>query len=298
MGENNKLHNAKKSKDDEYYTKLSDIEKELKNYKHHFKNKVVFCNCDDPEWSNFYIFFKAKLNEYKIKKLITTHYTENNLYDKAYKLECVILENCNGEIKESKTILNANGDFRSLECIELLRQSDIVCTNPPFSLFRDYVAQLIEHGKKFLIIGNNTSVGYKEIFKLIKDNKLWLGISPRSMKFKTKDNTEKSVNAVWFTNLEHKKRNEELYLNAKYNPDVYFKYDNLDAIEVSKTNNIPSDYSGVMGVPITFLDKYNPEQFEIVGFRKGVDGKDLRLGGKDLFSRILIKNRKGQKNGY
>lgn len=291
MGANNNLHSAKATKDDEYYTDIHDIEKELKHYTKHFENKVVFCNCDDRVWSAFYRFFKSKFHDLKLKKLISTHYTGNNLYDKAYKLECTILEDCDGELKETEIPLNSNGDFRSEECLELLKQSDIVCTNPPFSLFRDYVSLLMEYEKKFIIIGNTNAITYKNIFSLIRENKLWLGISPRSMKFRTSTNEEKQVNAVWYTNLEHKKRNEELYLAEKYHPQTYLKYDNHSAIEVPKTNMIPNDYSDVMGVPITFLDKYNPNQFEIVGFRKGHDGKDLRLNGKDLYARILIKKK-------
>lgn len=296
-----KKHNltkAKKNKNDEYYTQKSDIQKELKNYKHLFEDKTVFCNCDDPEWSQFYIFFKSKMQEYKIKKLISTHYTENDLYDKSYQLECVVLEEENGKIKETRGLLQGNGDFRSEECIELLKQADIVCTNPPFSLFREYIAQLIEYKKKFLIIGNTNAITYKEIFKLIKNNQLWLGVSPRSMTFNLKNLETKKVNAVWFTNLNHNKRKEELYLTQKYVIDKYQKYDNHVAIEIAKVKDIPINYKGIMGVPITFLEKYNPNQFEIVGFRKGDDGKDLRLNNKDLYARILIKHRKEYNNDY
>jgi hypothetical protein len=290
MNLNSKLSKAKKNKNDEFYTKLIYIENELKHYKHHFENKVVFCNCDDPEWSNFYIFFKSKLNEYKIKKLIFTHYKDNNLYDQLYKLECITIVNNNGLIIENKTYLKDNGDFRSEECIELLKQSDIVCTNPPFSLFREYMDQLNKYNKEFLIIGNMNSIACKDIFNLVKDNKLWLGVSPRGMFFKTKDGGDKEVNAAWFTNLTHNKKNEDIYLNAKYSTETYSNYDNHTAIEVSKTKNIPCDYKGIMGVPLTFLDRYNPEQFEIVGLKKGLDGKDLRLNNKVLYTRILIKN--------
>lgn len=301
----NNLHQAKKQKDDEYYTRLSDIENELKHYKNHFEGKTVFCNCDDPEWSNFYVFFKAKMCEYKIKKLISTHYTENNLYDQAYQLECVILESKNGILKETKTILQENGDFRSPECVNLLKQSDIICTNPPFSLFREYIAQLIEFNKKFLVIGNMNATTYKEIFKLIKDNKVWLGVSPRSMTFDT-NNGSKDVNAVWFTNLEHDKRNEELYLKDNYKTSEYTSYENYEAIEVPTVKKIPKDFKGVMGVPITFLEKFNPEQFEILGLSasagysaevvgipiiKSGDARPI-VNGKVAYARILIKHKK------
>ena len=316
----NNLHQAKKQKDDEYYTRLSDIENELKHYKKHFEGKTVFCNCDDPKWSNFYVFFKENMCEYKIKKLIYTHYIENNLYDQAYQLECVILESENGKLKETKTIIQGNGDFRSPECVNLLKQSDIICTNPPFSLFREYMAQLIEFNKKFLVIGNMNAIAYKGIFKLIKDNKVWLGVSPRSMTFDT-NNGLKDVNAVWFTNIEHDKRNEELYLKEKFLSNNYLVYDNFDAIEVGKTNDIPFDYDGLMGVPITFLDKYNPNQFKIIGIANRGSGdislrskiytkedaknySDLNAGPvlkngdiyKIIYTRILIKHKKDNKN--
>lgn len=298
---------AKKAKNDEYYTRLEDIERELLNYKHHFRGKVVFCNCDDPEWSNFYIFFKAKIHEYGIKKLISTHYTGNNLYDESYKLECIIIENENGKIKETKTLLKSNGDFRSQECIELLNQADIVCTNPPFSLFREYIAQLIEYKKKFLVIGNMNAVTYKEIFKLIKDNRLWLGVSPRSMSFITKEKGIKKINAVWFTNLEHQKRNEAIYLKAKYSQDAYRKYCNYDAMEIPKVANLPKDFNGIMGVPITFLEKFNPEQFELIGLSASagycadivgiplVHPGDARpiINNKVLYARIFIRKKEG-----
>jgi hypothetical protein len=298
---------AKKTKNDEYYTRLRDIERELKNYKSHFKNKVVFCNCDDPEWSNFYIFFKAKMNEYGIKKLISTHYTANNLYDDSYKLECVVIEMNNGKMQETKTPLNSNGDFRTPECVDLLKQSDIVCTNPPFSLFREYISQLIEYEKKFLVIGNMNAVTYKDIFKLIKSNKLWFGVSPRSMAFITKEQVEKQVNAVWFTNLEHEKRNENIYLTDVYSTNKYNEYSNYDAIEIPKVSSLPKDFQGVMGVPITFLEKYNPEQFEILGLSASAgycqevvgipisklgDARPL-INNKVAYARIFIKHKMG-----
>lgn len=265
---NNNLKNAKAKKDDEFYTRLIDIENEIKHYKEQFKNKVVYCNCDDAEWSNFFIYFKNNFTHLGLKKLISTHYSLDIDKDKAYKLECIeyILDS-NGLPKEIKTDLQGDGDFRSPACIKLLEESDIVCTNPPFSLFREYVAQLIKYEKKFLIIGNTNAISYKEIFSLIKNNQLWLGVSPRSMEFhKNIERTEsKSVNACWFTNLNHKKRNDKIILWKDYIPEDNPKYENVNAVEVSQTNEILRNYKEPMGVPITFLEKYNPEQFEILG---------------------------------
>lgn len=259
---NSSLHAAKRAKNDEFYTQLSDIEKELRHYKQHFKGKVVFCNCDDPEWSNFWKYFTLNFEHLGLAKLVATHYAQG---EPSYKLEYFGV----GQ-PPVQTPLIGDGDFRSDECVELLKEADVVVTNPPFSLFREYVAQLVEHQKQFLIIGNNNAITYKEIFKHIKENRLWLGVSPRSMQFKQPDGSLKDVNACWFTNLPHQKRNEELILFRTYagNENLYPKYDNYDAIEVSKVTDIPVDYAGVMGVPITFLDKYNPEQFEIVGISK------------------------------
>jgi hypothetical protein len=286
---NNNLHGAKKVKNDEFYTQIHDIENEVNYYKQHFKDKVVYCNCDDPEHSKFFVFFRNKINDFDLKKLITTHYNKDS---SSYKLE---IDNTG---KISKNDIKSNGDFRSSECIELLKESDIVVTNPPFSLFREYVDQLITYNKKFLIVGNMNAITYKEIFKLIKENKIWLGRG--SLKeFKQPDGTFKKFgNVCWFTNLDHKKRNEILYLGKKYNSKDYLKYDNYNAIEVSKVIDIPEDYKGCMGVPITFLEKYNPEQFEIIKFRKGNDDKDLSVNGKCPYFRILIKNKHICKNFY
>ena len=306
MGANNNLKQAKAKKDDEFYTRRTDIEKEVFHYKEHFKGKVVYCNCDDPEWSNFFIYFRENFKFFGLKKLISTHYSVDVENDKAYKLECVeyILDE-DGLPKATPIYLKGDGDFRSEECIELLKQSDIVCTNPPFSLFREYVVQLVKYEKKFLIIGNTNAITYKEIFPLIKDNKMWLGISPRSMKFnqdiagvKTKD-----VNACWYTNLPHRKRNDELIFWKDYNNEEYHKYENYNAIEISKVAMIPKDYTGAMGVPITFIEKYNPNQFEIIGmaedngkgFSGGLwDGKNPHcvINGKNMFKRIFIKLKK------
>lgn len=301
---NSNLHKAKQAKNDEFYTQLNDIENELKNYKSHFKDKVIFCNCDDPDWSNFWLYFSINFNSLGLKKLISTHFESNK---PSYKLEM-------NEYGETiKTDLTQNGDFRSPECIELLKEADIVVTNPPFSLFREYVAQLIEYDKKFLVIGSNNAITYKEIFKLIKDNKLWLGTT-NPKKFKQPNGEMKNFgNINWFTNLEHSKRNEEIILYKTYqgNEADYPKYDNYDAIEVSKVKDIPIDYEGAMGVPITFLDKYNPSQFEILGLLadkreisdsliQGVptylDEKHKKYVGavlnkKATYARIIIKRR-------
>lgn len=342
---NETLGNAKKNKDDEFYTQLSDIEAEMKHYKEHFKGKVIFCNCDDPFESNFFKYFAMNFNYLGIKKLIATCYDGSpvagdqlSLYDvlelkdkkikvkQAYKVEIteVIDENDDGAIdlidvefllknrKNVLTLLNEDGDFRSKEAIELLKEADIIVTNPPFSLFREYVAQLIEYEKKFIIVGSKNSITYKEIFKLIKENKIWLGNGfPNGNAFfsipdeyarewasgvyNPKTGLVKFRNVGWFTNLDIKKRHEKLTLFKSYKTEQYYRYDNYDAIEVSKTANIPYDYDGVMGVPITFLDKYNPEQFEIVRFRKGNDNKDLIINGKCPYFRILIR-KKGNNN--
>ena len=291
---NSNLHNAKKAKNDEFYTQLTDIEKELKHYKPHFEGKTVFLNCDDPESSNFWEYFKLNFEHLKLKKLIATHYDATQ---PTYKLEMTR----EGVVK---TPLIGNGDFRNAECIELLKESDIVVTNPPFSLFREYVAQLIEYDKKFLIIGNVNAITYKEIFPLIKDNKLWLGYSPRNMEFVLPDGSISNVNSVWFTNLDISKRHQDLILYRKYDPVKYPKYDNYDAINVDKVNDIPEDYYGEMGVPITFLDKYNPEQFEIIWTTdRGGDGEldyikknhtryDAPVvNGNGLYKRIIIKRK-------
>lgn len=271
------LKKAKKGKNDEFYTLLPDIEKEMKHYKDHFKDKVVFCNCDDPIESNFWKYFHLNFAHLGLKRLVATHYHQS---EPTYKM---VYEggNDNDCSVGVKTPLSQNGDFRSPECIELLKESDIVVTNPPFSLFREYVAQLIEHDKKFIVLGNMNAVTCKEIFPLIKNNKMWSGFSfnatmefimPDSYKLKGKayidENGRKHgfvPSICWYTNLDIKKRHEFIDLIEKYDPEKYPKYDNYDVIEVSKTLNIPVDYKEVMGVPISFLSKYCPEQFEILG---------------------------------
>lgn len=299
---NTNLSAAKKAKNDEFYTQLFDIENELKHYKDFFKGKTVYLNCDDPEWSNFWKFFELKFEEYKLKRLISTHYETDK---PSYKLEIVGDINGDGKVNHLdiiKTPLEQNGDFRSPESIELLKQADVVVTNPPFSLFRKYIAQLIAYEKYFLVIGNKNAITYKEIFPLIKDDKMWLGYnSPKD--FIDQDGKITSIVSGlcrWFTNIPTTKRSEKLVLGKHYKPEDYPKYDNYNAIEVSKVVDIPVDYQGVMGVPITFLDKYCPEQFEIVDINphfysiieQGLPKpKQLSFGNgkKDPYARVLIK---------
>lgn len=276
MSSNKSLNRAKVKTHDEFYTQLGDIENELRYYSEHFKGKVVYCNCDDPRESKFFHYFLHKFEELGLKKLITT----------CYKNAAVYLE-YNGDKNGSRVpdpdeidvySLEGDGDFRSKECIDLLKQADIVVTNPPFSLFREYVAQMIKYKKKFLILGNNNSVQSKEIWPLFEEGKMWLGTSAnKSLEFEvpsTYKNTHLNdkgkpclvVPAIsWFTNLDHKKRHEDLILTNTYSSKKYQKYDNYNAIEVPKVMLIPKNWGGVMGVPITFLTKHNPSQFEILG---------------------------------
>lgn len=263
MAKNNNLHAAKKAANDEFYTRIEDIENELRHYKDHFKNKIIFCNCDDPEESNFWKYFELNFEFLGLKKLISTHY---NATEPSYKLELIGDIDGDGKVTKGdiiKTPLKQNGDFRSPECVEILKEVDIVVTNPPFSIIRDYIAQLDEYNKKFIFIGPQNIITYKEVFPLIKDNKLWLGYTHPKEFVKPDGNFQKFGNISWFTNLEIKKRKEDLLLYKKYNAKDYPKYDNYDAINVDKVKDIPMDYYGVMGVPITFLDSYNPNQFEI-----------------------------------
>lgn len=290
---NTHLHKSKSKKNDEFYTLYETIENELIYYKDKFVDKVVYCNCDDYTKSNFTRYFKDNFNELKLKKLVCT-----GINSKYYEY--------NGENEIIKD-LTSNGDFCSDECTSILEQSDVVVTNPPFSLFRKYISHLFEHNKKFLIVSNMNAVGYKEIFPYIQNNKLWWGCSLHAIKchFIVPNDYEgnntfvengirygKVNNAIWLTNIIHQNRNKSIKLNKKYNKNEYPKYDNYDAIEVSKVREIPMDYDGIMGVPITFLDKYCPEQFEIVGFRKGNDDKDLSINGKCPYTRILIRVKK------
>lgn len=351
---NKNLIQAKNAKKDEFYTQLADIENELRHYRSHFAGKVIYCNCDDPYESNFFKYFAANFNAFGLKKLITTSFVPSPiagsqlpLFEMAglkpagkqpFKIEIQQVKdiNRNGAInlddvelllrqdKNVATPLQGNGDFRSDECVELLKQADIVVTNPPFSLFREYVAQLIEYDKKFIIIGNINAVTYKEVFKLIKENKIWLGASIHSgdrefrvpndypleaAGFRVDELGNKYIRVKgvrWFTNLDYEERHEKLALYKKYNPKEFPKYDNYDAINVNKTSDIPMDYDGVMGVPITFLDKYNPEQFEIVScndirrspsvpFKEHglIKDKDGAIKGKPTYVRICIKHNKG-----
>lgn len=290
MPKNTRLNQAAKNKKDEFYTQLIDIENELRHYKEHFRGKTVLCNCDDPRVSNFFHYFAYNFRELGLKRLITTCYKNQdlNLFSNNDCERAIWLE-YNGETDGGRVptveeigvhTFKGDGDFRSQECIELLKQADIVCTNPPFSLFREYVAQLMEYDKKFLIIGHQNAITYKEVFPLIKDNKIWLGygfkgnaahfISKYEDVATASDHQKGRIRVsgvTWYTNLEIKKRHENLILTETYkgNEENYPHYDNYDAIEVGKTSDIPYDYNGAMGVPITFLDKYNPEQFEIIG---------------------------------
>jgi len=342
---NENLHAAKKAKKDEFYTQLSDIENELRHYKEHFRGKTVFCNCDDPYESNFFKYFAMNFNTLGLKKLIATCYkgspitgTELHLSSRqAHKITITEVRDFDGNgavdladieflLRSRKNVLTelkGDGDFRSKECVNLLKSADIVVTNPPFSLFREYVAQLVTYGKKFLIIGPQNAITYKEVFPLIKESKLWLGygfasgnayftvpqsvIDNKAFAEGVYDAATHRVhfrNCHWFTNLDHKKRHEKLILYKKYSEEEYPKYDNYDAINVNKTADIPDDYDGVMGVPITFLDKYNPEQFEIIGATES-EGKGFSVGlwnedsnvaqalvnGKRVYKRIFIRRR-------
>ena len=298
------IDKAKEAKKDEFYTQLDDINNELKHYREHFRGKTVLCNCDDPRISNFFTYFAYNFEFLGLKKLITTCYKNQNmdLFSQNQSEQAVYLiyegdknGNHTPDANEIGVIpLKGDGDFRSKECIELLKEADIVVTNPPFSLFREYVAQLMEYGKEFLIIGNQNALSYKEIFPLIRDNKMWLGASIHSgdRKFWVPEDYELKaagcgidatgrkfirVKGVrWFTNLDYKERHEDLILYKNYTPDLYPKYENYDAINVNKTEDIPCDYEGIMGVPITFMDKYNPDQFEIIGL--GIANLGLSIG--------------------
>ena len=366
---NASLNAANKAKNDEFYTLLTDIEKEMRYYRKHFKGKTVLCNCDDPFESNFFKYFVLNFNRLGLKKLIATCYATSpiagqqlSLFDvvggdedkkcKPYKAVVTkvydvtgdggvdmfdvaeLFKNHENELSE----LEGDGDFRSEECLALLDEADIVVTNPPFSLFREYVATLMEHEKKFIIIGNSNAITYKEVFPLIMQDRLWLGVTRSgtgSMWFRITDDfpvksgqkVENGVryqtigNSAWFTNLDVKKRHEEIILVKRYSPEEYPHYDNYDAVEVSKVVNIPCDYAGIMGVPITFLGKYNPDQFEIVGMCENLDLYSLKtrvytseechqryfelfgkpgtydlnaagvVNGKKVYQRILIRNR-------
>ena len=355
MAKNKALSAAFRAKQDEFYTQLSDIENELRHYKQHFKGKTVFCNCDDPYESNFFKYFAINFNHLGLKKLICTCYASSPVVytqlsffgddkvvgsepsdRKPYKIEITEVKDLNGDgavdltdvelllqsVNGQPTLLKGDGDFRSEECVELMKQADIVVTNPPFSLFREYVAQLIEYDKKFIIIGNQNAITYKEIFPLLKENKMWIGYKFGDMAFTVPDSYEpretrfwidesgqkwRSLgNVCWYTNLDIDKRHEIMILYKSYTSEEYLHYDNYEAINVNKVADIPCDYDGIMGVPITFMDKYNPEQFEIVGRAdanianednsfniegfKDKGGAPL-VNGSFVYKRILIKKR-------
>ena len=319
------LSAAKRAKEDEFYTQLDDIAEEVRHYAEHFRGKVVLCNCDDPRISNFFHYFSHNFERLGLRKLVATCYRSQerdlftrNACERAIWLEYAGDRNGN-RVPDPEEIgihaLRGDGDFRSAECVALLKEADVVVTNPPFSLFREYVAQLVQHGKKFLIIGNVNALTYKEIFPLVKENRLWLGarIHGGDRKFGVPDDypleaatcgvDEKGQRFIhvkgvrWFTNLDYRQRHEDLVLYETYSPEKYPKYDNYDAINVDRTNEIPADYDGVMGVPITFLDKYSPEQFEIVGLDRYVEdnphyGHRFLLNGRETYARILIRRRK------
>lgn len=316
---NKLLQKAKESKSDEFYTQFYDIENELKHYKDKFRDKIVYCNCDDPRTSNFFEYFSSNFKELGLKKVIASCYIkqERDLFNTKKFESGFFYEYSGTQEKKIKPTSNdiirfkGDGDFRSPESIELLKQADIIVTNPPFSLFREYVEQLFKYNKEFLIIGNINAITYKEIFKLIKENKAWLGINlgrgilgfivPEHYElYGTEARIDRFGNRIvspnnclWLTNIDISKRHEDTILVKKYfgNESEYPHYDNYDAINVNKTKDIPLDYEGVMGVPITFLHKYNPKQFEIIKFRKGNDEKDLSINGKCPYFRILIKKR-------
>jgi hypothetical protein len=332
-----RLDSARKQKEDEFYTRLSDIENELKHYKKYFEGKTVLCNCDDPRVSNFFYFFYSRFHGLGLKRLIATCYKNlspdlfsQNLDEQA--VYCIydgtdrsgdVITNYDTFIKQNEWgILKGDGDFRSPECIELLKQADIICTNPPFSLFREYVTQLIEYKKKFIILGNKNAIAYKDIFKFIKDGQLkigylninsdiWFMLPDTAEKWEREENGKKlkHIMACWYTNFDIEKHHEHLVLYKHYNPKEYPKYDYYDAIEVGKVAEIPQDYDGVMGVPITFLDKYNPEQFEIIdeikryavldvaGINQWAIKNHLQLttvNGKAMYARILIKRKQNE----
>ena len=319
MAGNKSLGAAKRAKEDEFYTQLSDIEKELRFYKQHFESKTVLCNCDDPRVSNFWKYFTLNFEALGLKRVIATCYKSNtpDLFS-MHQCEQAVYQIYEGDKNGNRRVdpeeidvlpLHGDGDFRSNECIELLKQADIVCTNPPFSLFREYLAQLIKYEKKFLIIGNQNAIHYKEVFPLIKANKLWIGISLGAKEYLKPDgSTIKMGNTIWYTNLEHFRRHEELVLYKRFNPSDYLHYDNFKGIDVPEISEIPCDYDGIMGVPDTILAQLNPNQFEIVGLGSGNLAKEVGVeknyrGRTDLayttkegihkcpYSRILIRRK-------
>lgn len=313
LATNSFLHKAKKSKSDEFYTQYCDIEREVQHYSKCFKNKVVYCNCDDPTVSNFFRYFVDNFQKLGLKKVVASCYKNNDGAQSPEQEESGFYWEYDGSRDKIKKVnLISNGDFRSEECVNILKRSDIVVTNPPFSLFREFVSLLVQYDKQFLIIGNVNAITYKEIFSLIQSNKAWLGVNlgrgisgfivPDHYKLSgteayiTEDNKRivATNSCLWLTNLKFDQERKDIHLTQKYvgNEDSYPRYDNCNGININRTKDIPNDYEGLMGVPITFLHKYNPEQFEIVRFRKGDDGKDLRVHGKNPYFRILIRNKK------
>ena len=316
---NDNLNTAKKAKNDEFYTQARDIEREIEHYIPHFIDKVIYMPCDNPEWSNFWRVLKGQFSAIRCKKIVATFY--NGIIDKdiqPYKLEY-------DGVTETKTMLEGDGDFRSEECTKIMQESDIVITNPPFSMFREFVKWLEDAGKKYLIIGNVNAITYKEIFPLIKENKMWFGVSIHSGDRKFYVSDDYPLNAAgcgidndgkrfirvkgirWFTNLDIPRRHDFIHSGMRYarTPEKYPKYDNYDAINVDKTNEIPDDYDGVMGVPITFLDKYCPEQYEIIdinphfftmvenGFPKLKQLTLKNVNRKSPYARVLIRRKQG-----
>lgn len=344
MAKNGSLTAARDAKQDEFYTQLDDISFELKHYREHFRDKVVLCNCDDPYESNFFKYFAVNFNVLGLKKLIATCYdgspvqgnellldfgdTTDNPKKIAYKVEITEVKDFNNDgavnladvrylmqnDKNVISILKGNGDFRSDECVELLKAADVVVTNPPFSLFREFVALMMKYQKPFLVIGSQNNITYKDIFKYLRNNELWLGYKSGDMSFRVPNYFEPRAtrywvdesgqkwrsmgNICWFTNLDIQKRHEDLDLYKYYVPEEYPMYDNCEAINVAKVSEIPMDYEGAMGVPITFLDKYNPEQFEILGlddYNVEWRGKGPELHGKVIYRRIIVRNKKVRK---
>ena len=333
MGDTKALQEAKRAKKDEFYTQRVDIENELRHYKSHFKDKVVLCNCDDPRQSEFFKYFVENFEKLGLKRLVATCYKSQDV-DLFSQGDCerAICQVYEGDKNGNMTMdddeigvseLQGDGDFRSAECIEILKEADIVVTNPPFSLFREYVEQLVKYGKKFVIIGNQNAITYKELFPLLKNNEVWIGYKFGDMAFKVPSDSEPRAtrywqdeygqkwrsmgNVCWYTNLDIQKRHEILPLYKKYTPSEFPRYDYYDAINVDKTADIPFDYEGAMGVPITFIDKYNPAQFEILDandYRKDesvprkahglIKDKEGAINGKPKYVRVLIRRRKGK----
>lgn len=283
---NANLHKAKDAKNDEFYTQLTDVSKEMMHYKEHFKDKIVFCNCDDPTWSAFWKYFHLNFAELGLKKLISTHYDRE---EATYKMEYTGGDD-NSIEAGVKNPLEGNGDFRNQECLDLLDEADIVVTNPPFSLFREYVAVLMEHDKKFLIIGSQNAITYKEFFPLLRDDEIWMGCNGVKEFVQPDGSIKKFGNVCWYTNLDIAKRHEKLILWKNYTPEDYPKYDNYDAVNVDKVTDIPCDYDGVMGVPITFLDKYNPEQFEIIELSRYLETRGM---SKEFVEQYYREGNKG-----